>query len=150
MNKSKNWRFSLSASSSSSAVSQLPLAARASLCAASVSIPRRSTRARSIDASSMRLTSMRWARLRIVSISFSGSSHTMTNTVSAGGSSSSLSILLAHSAFIRSGSHIITTLYPPWLDFRQSLRMSKSLSPTPIRACWLAAFISASHWSIVK
>ena len=99
---------------------------------------------------SMRLMSMRCVRLRMVSSSLSGSSLTITNTVLLGGSSMSFSSLLAHSWFMRSGSHITDTLYPPWLDLRLSLRARSSLSPAVMMACWFSPSIISIHWFIVK
>ena len=62
----------------------------------------------------------------------------------------SFSSLLAQAMFMRSGSHTMLTLYPPWLDFSDSLRTSSSLSPAVMIACWFSAPIAVVHSSIEK
>ena len=109
----RNSLFSPSADSSPTAVSQSPLASRASRIASSSPIPYRLTRASLMLSASIFFTSIRCTRLRMVSRSLSGSSLTKMKMVCEGGSSISLSILFEHSMFILSGNQIIDTLYPP-------------------------------------
>ena len=145
---SRKVRFSLPVFSASKAFSQLPPAVLAMRCACSGSMPRCCTSACSMSLSAMRFTSMRCVLLLMVSSSLSGSSHSMMNTVRCGGSSSSLSSLLALVRFMRSGSQMMLTLNPPWLDFMFSCRASSSLSAPVMMACWFSppmAFIHSSN-----
>ena len=150
LKSSKNSLFSLSASSASSALSQLPSAILAIRCAASASIPLFCINASSIFSVSMRCMTNSCVRLLIVSSKAAGFSLTNRKTVCEGGSSMSLSNLLAVASFILSAIQIMATLNPPWLDLRESLCVSSSASLTVMMACCDSVLMASSHCSIVK